>query len=69
MSRVRFLQIFWMMHVGNDTTEESKWAIKRTKKVQGVIEYIEKQFKKKKFMPLLHQLFEQNRSLIGLAGI
>jgi hypothetical protein len=34
------------MHVGNDTTEESNWAIKRTKKVQGVIEYIEKQFQK-----------------------
>jgi hypothetical protein len=40
MSRVRFLQIFWMMHVGNDTTEESNWAIKITKK------YIEKQFQK-----------------------
>jgi hypothetical protein len=23
MSRVHFFQIFWMMHVGNDTTEES----------------------------------------------
>jgi hypothetical protein len=42
MSRVRFLQIFWVMHVGNDTTEESNQAIKRTKKIQGVIEYIEK---------------------------
>jgi hypothetical protein len=38
MSRVRFLQIFWMMHVGNDTTEECNRAIKRTKKVPGVIE-------------------------------
>jgi hypothetical protein len=28
MSRVRFLQIFWMMYVGNDTTEESNQAIK-----------------------------------------
>jgi hypothetical protein len=35
-----------MMHVGNDTTEESNRAIKRTKKEQGVIEYIEKQFQK-----------------------
>jgi hypothetical protein len=35
-----------MMHVGNDTTEESSRAIKRTKKVHGVIEYIEKQFQK-----------------------
>jgi hypothetical protein len=42
MSRVRFLQIFWMMHVGNDTTKESSRAIKRTKKIHGVIEYIEK---------------------------
>jgi hypothetical protein len=46
MSRVPFLQIFWMMHVGNDTTKESNRAIKRTKKVHGVIEYIEKQFQK-----------------------
>jgi hypothetical protein len=46
MSTVCFLQIFWMMHVGNDTTEESSWAIKRTKKVHRVVEYIEKQFQK-----------------------
>jgi hypothetical protein len=46
MSRDRFQHIFWMMHVGNDTTEESSRAIKRTKKVHGVIEYIEKQFQK-----------------------
>jgi hypothetical protein len=46
MSRVRFLQIFWMMHVGNDTTEESNRDIKRTKKVRRVIEYVEKQFHK-----------------------
>jgi hypothetical protein len=46
MSRVRFLQIFWMMHVGNDTTEESNQAIKITNKVHRVIEYIEKQFQK-----------------------
>jgi hypothetical protein len=50
MSRVRFLQIFWMMHVGNDTSEESNRAIKRTKKVHGVIEYIEKRFQK--YFPL-----------------
>jgi hypothetical protein len=42
MSRVHFLQIFWMKHVGNDTTKESNWAIKRTKKVHRVVEYIEK---------------------------
>jgi hypothetical protein len=35
-----------MVHVGKYTTEESNWAIKRTKKVHGVIEYIEKQFQK-----------------------
>jgi hypothetical protein len=35
-----------MMHVGNNTTEESNWAIKRTKNVHGVIEYISKQFQK-----------------------
>jgi hypothetical protein len=46
MSRVRFFQIFWMMHVGNNTTEESNRAIKRTKKVHGVIEYTETQFQK-----------------------
>jgi hypothetical protein len=43
MSRVPFLQIFWIMHVGNDTTEKSNWAIKRTKKVHGVREHTEKQ--------------------------
>jgi hypothetical protein len=46
MSRVRFLQIFWMMHVGNDTTKEGNRAIKITKKVHGLVEYIEKQFQK-----------------------
>jgi hypothetical protein len=35
-----------MMHVGNNTTKESNRASKRTKKVHGVIEYIEKQFQK-----------------------
>jgi hypothetical protein len=46
MSRVRFLQIFWMMLMGNDTTEESNQATKKTKKVHGVIQYTEKQFQK-----------------------
>jgi hypothetical protein len=69
MSRDRFQQIFWMMHVGNDTTEESNWAIKITKKVHRVIEYIEQQFQKFHFMPFLHQNFEQNSSLSGFAGI
>jgi hypothetical protein len=35
-----------MMHVGNDTTEESSRAIKITKKVHRVIEYIEQEFQK-----------------------
>jgi hypothetical protein len=35
---------------GNDTTEESSQAIKRTKKVHGVIEHTEKQFLKN-FVP------------------
>jgi hypothetical protein len=39
-----------MMNVGNNTTEESSRAIKRTKKVHGMTEYTEKQFQKY-FMP------------------
>jgi hypothetical protein len=35
-----------MMHVGNDTTEESSWTIRRTKKLHGVVEHVEKQFQK-----------------------
>jgi hypothetical protein len=31
---------------GNDTTKESNRASKRTKKVHGVIEHIQKQFQK-----------------------
>jgi hypothetical protein len=46
MSRDRFQQIFWMMHVGNDTTIESSRTIERTKEVHGVIEYTEKRFQK-----------------------
>jgi hypothetical protein len=34
-SRVRFLHIFWMMHVGNDSTEESNQAIKEQRKYTG----------------------------------
>jgi hypothetical protein len=34
----------------NDTTKESNWAIKRTKKVYGVMEHTEKQFQKN-FVP------------------
>jgi hypothetical protein len=35
-----------MIHVENDTNEESNQTIKRTRKVHGVIEYIVKQFQK-----------------------
>jgi hypothetical protein len=35
---------------GNDTTEESSRAIKRTKKVHEVIEHVEKQFQEN-FVP------------------
>jgi hypothetical protein len=35
MSRVRFLQIFWMMHVGNYTPEEINRAIKGQRKYTG----------------------------------
>jgi hypothetical protein len=35
---------------GSDTTEESRRAIRRTKKVHGVIEHVEKQFQKN-FVP------------------
>jgi hypothetical protein len=45
ISRDRFLQIFLVMCVRNDTTEERSRAIKRTK-VCGIIEHIEKQFQK-----------------------
>jgi hypothetical protein len=44
LMRDRFLQIFLMMYVGNDTTKEINRAIKRTKKLHRVIEHIEKQF-------------------------
>jgi hypothetical protein len=45
-SRFRFLRIFLMMHMGNNTTEESNRAVKRAKKIHRVIEYIEKQLQK-----------------------
>jgi hypothetical protein len=71
MSRVRFLQIFWKMHVGNDTTEDSNRANKRTKKVHGVIEYIEKQFQKyfSLYALVAPTFLEQTLSLSGSARI
>jgi hypothetical protein len=70
MSRVRFLQIFWMMHVGNNTTEESNRAIKRTKKVHRVIEYIEKQFQKYFFIlcPCCTNFLSKTAHLVTLRG-
>jgi hypothetical protein len=44
--RDRFLQIFWIMHVGIDINEESNRAIRKTNKVHGVIKHTEKQFQK-----------------------
>jgi hypothetical protein len=35
-----------MMHMGNDIPEDSNRAMKRTKKVHGVIQHMEKQFYK-----------------------
>jgi hypothetical protein len=35
MSRDRLLQIIWMKHVGNDTTEECSWVIKEQIKYMG----------------------------------
>jgi hypothetical protein len=69
MSRFCFLQIFWMMHVRNDTTKERNRAIKRTKKVCGVIEYINSSRNIFHLMSLLQQLFEQNSSLSGSVEI
>jgi hypothetical protein len=53
MSRVRFLQIFRMMRVGNAITEESNLSIKRTKKVHRIIEYIEKHFQREFLLYIL----------------
>lgn len=46
MSRDRFLQIFWMLHVGNDNIQVDNEALKRTQKIHGIIEKIEKLFHK-----------------------
>jgi hypothetical protein len=68
MSRVRFLQIFWMMYVGNDTTEESNQAVKRTKKVHGVIEYTEKQFEKYTVCDCCTNFSSKTARLVALRG-
>jgi hypothetical protein len=59
-----------MMHVGNDTTEESNRAIKRTKKVHGVIEYIEKQFQKyfSTLCPCCNNFWSKTARLVALCG-
>jgi hypothetical protein len=46
MSRDGFLPIFWKIHMGNDTTEESNRAMRRTKNILRVIEDVGKQFRK-----------------------
>jgi hypothetical protein len=53
MSRVRFLQIFWMMHVGNDTTEESNRAIKITKKYFSLHAFLAPNFRAKQLIQWL----------------
>jgi hypothetical protein len=53
------------MHVGNDTTEESDDAIKRVRKVHGVIEHIEKQFQKY-FVPSKNIAIDE--STVGFKG-
>jgi hypothetical protein len=65
MSRDRFWQIFRMMHVGNDTTEENDDAIKRVRKVHGVIKNIEKQFQKY-FVPSKNIAIDE--STVGFKG-
>jgi glutaminase len=59
-----------MMHVGNNTTEETNQAIKRTKKVHGVIEYIEKQFQKYFFTlcPCCTNSLSKTAHLLALGG-
>jgi hypothetical protein len=68
MSRVRFLQIFWIMHVDNDTTNKNNWALKRTKKVHGVIEYTEKQFEKYTLCPCCTNFSSKTVRLVALQG-
>jgi hypothetical protein len=65
MLRDRFLQIFWILHVGNDVTDASNRTIKRTKKVHGVIEHIEKQFQKY-FVPGKNVAIDE--SAVGFLG-
>jgi hypothetical protein len=69
MSRVRSLQIVWMMHVGNDTTEESNRAIKRTRKVHGVTEYTEKQLEKYILCPCCTNFLRKTVRLVALRRI
>jgi hypothetical protein len=65
MSRDQFLQIFWMLHVGNYVTDTSNGTIKRTKKVHGVIEHTEKQFQKY-FVPGINVAIDE--STVGFMG-
>jgi hypothetical protein len=65
MSRDRFLQIFWMMHVENYSNEESNRAIRKTKRVHGVIKHIEKQFQK---YFVLGKNFAIDESTVGFKG-
>ena len=46
MARDRFLQMFWMLHVGNDNVQGVTEALKRMRKIHGMIEKIENLFQK-----------------------
>jgi hypothetical protein len=54
-----------MLHVGNDVTDASNRTIKRTNKVHGVIEHIEKQFQKY-FVPGKNVAIDE--SAVGFKG-
>ena len=36
----------WILHVGNDASEESNRGVRRTRKIHGTVEHIERQFQK-----------------------
>jgi hypothetical protein len=57
-----------MMRVGNDTTRENNRAIKRTKKVHGVLEYTEKQFEKYTLCPCCTYFLSKTVRLEALQG-
>jgi hypothetical protein len=65
MSRDCFLQIFWMIHIGNNTTEDSNRAMRRKKNVLRLIELVTRQFQKS-FVPGKNIAIEE--STVGFKG-